>query len=187
MCGRPSVDGMTHAKCLKPLGLDGLICVWEYKGIVKKALKTIKYKFATDIANDLIKKYTERISVEKMMLPKNAILIPIPIHKLKLKKRGFNQSEKIGELVAKSLGYNFSSNLLTRSKNTKTQTGLNKKNRATNVRGAFLLKTSSFSPTKNIAVILFDDIWTTGSTMREATKVLKKSGASNVWGMTVAR
>jgi competence protein ComFC len=112
------------------------------------------------------------------------ILVPIPLHPKRLRKRGYNHSKLLAEDLAKKLNLKLAE-FLRRTKETKSQFGLKLKERKGNLRDAF-----AFNPTFklfNTDVFLVDDILTTGSTLLEAAKVCKRNGARNVWGLTLAR
>lgn len=185
VCMRDSIDGMTHSKCLLPQSLNGVYCIWENKGVVKKAIKTIKYRFADDVVKSLAKEVIISLRKRGNSLPTKTHFVPIPLHERRYKWRGFNHAEEIGKYVAKYMGYKFSPNLIWRTKEALPQADLKKSERAENVRGVFAPNKASKSD-KQMPVIVFDDVWTTGATMREAGKVLKRNGFEKVWGLTVA-
>ncbi len=115
------------------------------------------------------------------------ILIPIPLHTSRLRFRGFNQSDLLGKLIASELNINYSAEILIRQKKTPAQVSMKQKqDRLTNVRSAFSLQNTQLTPDVN-NYLLFDDVFTTGATLREAAIVLKRGGAKNVWGVTIAR
>ncbi len=177
---------MAHVKCKTPLSLDGLTSLWRYEGVIRKTILAIKYKFTYDVASGLaeacvIKLWNTPITT---LGRDEAILVPIPLHKSRERWRGFNQSEKIGELVAKGLGWEFSPDLLVRKIATKSQTELKKKDRKGNVRGVFAINANY--PLLSTSYLLFDDVWTTGSTLKEACRALKQNGVKTVWGLTIA-
>ena len=119
----------------------------------------------------------------EILAKKNFTLVTgVPLHKSRQKERGFNQSSLIAEKVADYLSIPFDENVLKRVKNTKIQSGLVRKERMKNIRGAFEL----VEDVKGKKVLLVDDVWTTGSTMRECVKVMKKNGAREVWGLVLA-
>ncbi len=126
----------------------------------------------------------------KFVNQKNVVLIPVPLHWQRKNWRGFNQAELLGKMIANKLGISYIPNLLLRIKNTKTQTLLKKEERLLNIKGAFSIN-KKFSTNSllscNPNILLFDDVWTTGSTMKESAKVLKKQGFLKVWGLTLAR
>jgi len=188
ICEKPSIDGVTHTRCLSPLALNGLISLWPYQGVVRRALIGLKYKFASEIAKEITVYLTAKLKHEPLLNFTDLILIPIPVHPLRKNWRGFNQAEIVGQSLAKYFGWRFCPDFLLRKKMTLPQTGLEGKERIENIRGVFTLN-SSYKPliTNHQSLVLFDDIWTTGSTVKEAAKVLKRSGISTVWGLTVAR
>jgi competence protein ComFC len=178
ICSLYSFGGKSHPRCRYPLGLDGLISGWRHQGVVRKTVLKLKYHFVSDICDELAAKYLKVIK----KIPKG-IIVPIPLYRRRKNWRGFNQSEELGQRVAKSLGFNFTSDLLIKTSKTLPQARLSKKERKENIKGIFEIN-------KKVLLAkyyLFDDVWTTGSTMKEAAKVLKKAGAKEVWGVTLAR
>ncbi len=191
VCERPAVDGATHPKCRKRLGLDGLTSFFVYDGPIKKAIKELKYRFVTDLAGDLVAlAFGDSTSAEVESLKKlrSFVLIPVPLHRRRFNWRGFNQAEILGRMMAKKLGVKFISDLLVRKKNTKPQVELKSKKRQENIEGAF-----SINPRYRLIlnteylILIFDDVWTTGSTLKACAKVLKEAGIKEVWGITLAR
>ena len=192
MCGRGSLGGLTHPGCRRPFGLDGLTSIFAYEGVIEKAIKKLKYKFVSDLASDLVELFLSFGGEDKAFWDfcrqEGVVLVPIPLHPRRLRWRGFNQAELLGKLIAKNLGIKFAPDLLLRVKNTKPQVELDKKSRRQNIRRAFALnKNSQFDNLKICNFIIFDDVWTSGATLREAGKVLKRNGAKRVWGLTLAR
>ena len=107
----------------------------------------------------------------------------------KERERGFNQAEMIGKLVAREWGLKYIP-MLSRVRATPPMYGLNRRQRKENVEGAFKINspiTNSQMCTNWGTVILVDDVWTTGATMRECARVLKRVGVKEVWGLTLAR
>ena len=180
VCKKASVDGMVHIHCNTPYSLDGVRCIWTYDGALRKSLISLKYKFTYDVAQCIVETIDKRALFP---LPKEAIFVPIPLYKSRQNWRGFNQSEILGKLVTAKFGWKFEPNLLLRNKKTHQQTGLARQEREKNIRGAFSLNPNFDLNTKSY--VLFDDVWTTGSTMKEACKVLKRNGAKKVWGLTI--
>src|SRR3972149_8295136 len=66
-CLKPSIDGMTHTKCLRPLGLDGLISLWNYEGVVRKAILALKYKYAEAITKELTEHAVETVDASEIL------------------------------------------------------------------------------------------------------------------------
>ena len=183
---RPSVDGVTHTKCQRPWGLDGLTCLWPYGGVIRKAVLGLKYKFATEIAKELSTHTANSLQTKDIILPPESFLVPMPLHWLRGNWRGFNQAELVGQGVAKKMGWSFQPNLLSRKFFRRPQTELKELERKQNVRGVFSLNPDFLSLITSHSLIIFDDVYTTGSTLNEAAKVLKRKGAKRVWGLTIA-
>lgn len=116
----------------------------------------------------------------------NPTIVPIPLFWYKENERGFNQVKLIEKELSKRLNLPFSNKLLVRKKMTASQTKLNPKDRLKNVADAF-----STSPHILISsypyILLIDDVWTTGATLKTAGNVLKRAGVKKVWGLTLAR
>lgn len=115
------------------------------------------------------------------------VITSVPMWGPKERSRGFNQAEIVAELVAKNYKV---TNLviLERIKETKPMFGLKKKERRENIEGAFRLNPKSqILQFSNSRIILVDDVWTTGATMRECARVLKLAGALEVWGVALAK
>jgi len=187
-CFRPSIDGMTHQKCKKPHGMDAMISIWSYKGVIRSALKTLKYKYVSEIAGELANQIIAEFAAGSIVFPRKILLVPIPLSRSRENWRGFNQAQMLGKLLAQKMKWGYA-DLLVRTKNTRTQTGLDKKSRQKNVKGIFAVNNDYLSKTlaKDYNVLILDDVWTTGATMKEATKVLKRNKIPVVWGLTVAR
>lgn len=185
-CEKASIDGLTHVKCAQKYGLDGLISIWEYEGVIRKAILNFKYKYATEVGRELCGIFAEYIANSSFFVPKASVLVPIPIYWYRENQRGFNQSNEIGKEIANRFGWKFEPNLLVRAKPTIPQVELSGEARRKNLKGAFSLDPNYVLSTVD-SVLIFDDVFTTGSTLKEAAKVLKKSGVDKVWGLTIAK
>lgn len=192
-CGRPSYNGLTHPGCIKKNSVEGSFTALVYGQIVKKLIFQFKYEphltglksFLGDLFYESLVQYEE---FEKVIekFGKELILVPIPLSSKKMRKRGYNQAE----ILAKELGKKFNLEVidcLNRIKDTRSQVGLNKKERQENIKRAFKLKEKYSANFKNQRVILVDDVLTTGSTFSEAAKVLKHSGVRQVWAVALAK
>lgn len=191
VCEKPSIGGLTHPRCRTFTSLDGLTSVFAYKGIIKKAITKLKYKFVSDIASDLVEIFLsfcgEDKTFSRICQQSKIVLVPIPLHPQRKKWRGFNQSELLGKMIADNLSIKFLPDLLIRIKNTTPQVNLREKERKVNIKDAFSLSLNSQLLINNYSILLFDDVWTSGATLKEACKTLKRSGAKMVWGLTLAR
>jgi ComF family protein len=191
MCGRPAIGGLTHPGCQRPWGLDGLTSIFANEGVFKKAIKKLKYKFVTDLASDLVELFLSFCGEDKgfarFCQTAPVIFVPIPLHDRRQRWRGFNQAELLGQMIAQNLGIGFAPDLIVRQRPTKPQVGLDKNSRRRNIRFAFKKNPNSKFITINYNFLLFDDVWTSGATLHEAGKILKRNGAAKVWGLTLAR
>ena len=158
--------------------------IFKYDDIIRQ--KIIEYKFQGK--SYLYKTFAEIILKNEKVcgfLENYDIIIPVPIHKKRKIERGYNQTELIAKLLAKHLNLKFGTDILFKQKNIVSQTELNKTNRKENVKNAFMVK--NVDKLKNKKILLFDDIYTTGSTANECSKVLKKSGAKQIGLLTIAK
>ncbi len=112
------------------------------------------------------------------------LLIPVPLHPARYRERGFNQSEVLAEGVSRAMNLPLAKEILKRKKSTKDQTYLNVKQRAENVRDAFVVTQPEKINDKK--VILVDDVITTGATLNECAKMLQKVGAKKIFAVTLA-
>ncbi len=159
--------------------------IFKYEDIVRECF--IKYKFGGQ--NYRYKAFANFMIKDKKIcgfLKKYDIIIPVPISKKRMKQRGYNQSELIIKECAKlDKNIKVCTNILYKIKNTKPQSSLNKEQRRINLKGAYRLKNSETIINKK--VLLFDDIYTTGSTLEECARVLRQAGAYEVSILTFAK
>lgn len=184
ICQRQAVGGKTHPGCRNRLRLDGLVVACRYKGPIRLAITRVKYKWVYDIE----KVFVDLLSANlwKFDLPKELILVSVPLHKKRKRWRGFNQAEILAKSLSKEFNVPFSDTMI-RIIETKTQVGLKRDDRNKNVRGAFVLQPLiDIKKIKGRDFLLVDDVYTSGATMAECCRVLKKAGAKEVWGMAVA-
>jgi ComF family protein len=159
--------------------------IFKYKGVIKKALISLKYKFTSDVSEELVERCIERLRSVKIH---DVILIPIPLYWRRENWRGFNQSELLGEKIAKKLNWEFIPNLLIRNKNTTPQVGLENAIRKINLIGVFKLNPDiNIKNLKKRSILIFDDVYTTGSTIKEARNVLEVAGFKKIYSLTIAR
>ncbi|OGM26879.1 hypothetical protein A3D00_05415 [Candidatus Woesebacteria bacterium RIFCSPHIGHO2_02_FULL_38_9] len=187
-CRRSSNLGKVHTFCKKPDGLDGLVSIWSYDGVIHKAIIALKYKFASDVARELAEVIVTKLQSDQVTkFSEDSILIPVPLHSARERWRGFNQSEEVGKLIAKKMRWKFRNDILVRTSSRKPQVGLRGTERRSNIKDVFSLRLNYFLVSGTQCLVLFDDVWTTGSTLKEAARVLKSNGAKEVWGLTIAR
>jgi ComF family protein len=118
-----------------------------------------------------------------------SLLVPIPLHRSRLRARGFNQAELITEVLSQLSQLPVEKDLLERTRNTKPQIGMkNEEERRDNIKNSIAVrenKESALSQYQN--VILVDDVYTSGSTMKEAMRALRRSGAKNISAFVIAK
>ena len=135
----------------------------------------------------LIKIAIEDLQERGINFGEEAVVVPVPLHFLKKLQRGFNVPEIIAKDLAVEFGMTYQSNWLTRVRNTKTQTKLNKVERQQNVSHAFKVPRSYWRDVAAKDILLVDDVCTTGATLLSATHALKEAGAGQVWCFSLAR
>lgn len=188
VCEKPAIDGYTHEKCKSKYSIDRVISIWAYEGIIRKALLSLKYKFASDIADELAQNSSiTLVRIDRNLQNSNAVMAPIPLHWKRKNWRGFNQAEELGKRISQSLSLKWESNILVRTKQKAVQANLKADERVKNIEGVFSLNPNYQVLPVNKRLIMFDDVYTTGATLKEAGKVLKRGGARQVWAITIAR
>ncbi|MFH1657337.1 MAG: phosphoribosyltransferase family protein [bacterium] len=191
VCNKSNFTGQRHLHCSARSGLDGLVNIWEYEGIIKEVFKNIKYKRVSHMAPEFTAKAFEAIAKDtgrfqsflSFLFSENTHIAYVPMYKKKEKQRGFNQAKLIAEEMGKISGKKVVS-LLIKTKETSSQTKLDKEARSKNLKDAFEYCEKTILPSQ---IVLVDDIWTTGATMRECCRILKKAGVQKIWGFTLVR
>jgi ComF family protein len=164
-------------------------CPFNGNPILRKAVHLMKYKFYQDLAEDLgeivARALKESASSEEL---RNAVLIPIPLHKSRLRLRGFNQAELLARSISVHTGIPIAINLITRTRATKSQATLSRTGRLTNMQNAFKVLPGAKTPpiTNSTTIILIDDICTTLATMENTAKAFQKTGFRVVLGAVIA-
>ena len=157
----------------------------SYRGSLKEVLHRFKYGGRTSLARPLVQML---IAPGRHLAQMHTLdrIIPVPLHPKRLRQRGFNQAALLATRVGAALKLPVDYASLKRSRWTEPQTGLTRRQRAANVRGAFHLKAPEKVQGKGI--LLVDDVFTTGETVNRCVRVLKKDGeAREVVVLTVAR
>jgi ComF family protein len=163
----------------------------SYEGGLRELIHLLKYGGVRPAANVLGRMLAEAIRAIEAGFggAQQAIpVIPVPLHKNKWRQRGFNQAELIARTALKAypgtrLGV--VDDVLQRQRETKSQIGLTSHQRRENMRGAFVVTRAS--EVNGREVLLVDDVYTTGTTVSECARVLRRAGATRVWVATVAR
>ncbi len=158
--------------------------LFKYQGIIKTAVKALKYQFLTDIKTELSGLMDKELEDKELLefIKLKPGIQAMPLFWQRENWRGFNQAEILANIVAQKFNLRLVDGL-ERVKETKPQAELTRKERLKNMKGIFKVKVGKLPK----AVLLVDDVWTTGATMREAVGMLKKGGVKRVWSLTLAR
>lgn len=189
ICKGPCFDGFIHTSCTSAQTPNRFLAAFEYKGVIKEALISAKYKKKIfdlyGLLVDLACEYFESIGLE---IGADAIIVPIPSGKRKYKKRTFNHALIIANLFAKKYGVKVVPALI-KLKDTPSQSLLNRKERKRNVKGVFAAVPRFAQEIKGKDIVVIDDIVTTGATMLSACQELRKLGKNApryVYGISLA-
>ena len=185
-CGREAVvnEYGICGKCEKELlfvsdpgnidGVDGFFSPLQYNETVRRAMIPFKYSGAL---------YKKEFLAHFAEIPEDwqaDCIVPVPLHKTRLRQRGFNQSAVLAAELASKYGLPVREDILFRIKDTPKQARMGRKERIRNVKNAF----SASDECSGMNIILFDDVRTTGSTLSECARELKKHGAGSVYAIT---
>lgn len=172
---------------LKGKHFDSFFSLFKYEGIIRE--KIIEYKFEDKpyLYKLFSKIISKKVKIFGLLESGYDIIIPVPIHKKKKWLRGYNQTELISKEISKDMNIEYQNNMLVKIKNTESQSSLSKKDRKSNIKDVFGLNYKCIEKIKNKKIILFDDIYTTGSTVNECSKVLKKYGVGEILVLTIAK
>ena len=163
---------------------DYLFCALKYENVVRQKLISNKFGEESYLYKTFAKIITKNKKIYRFMKLYD-IIIPVPMYKSKQAIRGYNQSLLVAKEIAKEMEIKLEKNILIKKRDSKIQSTLSKNERLKNVKDAFEVQNKEII--KNKKVILFDDIYTTGSTANECSKMLKKAGAKDILVITIAR
>lgn len=186
ICGKPigSTSDDTCRLCKEQkFYINQNVSRYLYKGSIKDAVQNMKFKRKQWIAFEFGRSMVETVKEHYSDINFDLVLY-VPMTKLSVVNRGFNQSLEIAEIISESLKIPIEYNILHKKINTKTQSGLGRKERFENVKNAFFIRHSEKLTDK--VILLIDDVYTTGATINECARMLKKSGALAVYSATVA-
>jgi ComF family protein len=162
------------------VNVDTAYSFGSYEGPLRNLIHLFKYAKVESLACPLSRLLIRSLPLEQRF----DIVLAMPMHWRKRWERGFNQAELLAKPVAKRYGLKLATNLR-RKRHTKAQAGLTEAQRRENARGSFLIKRPEELQGKR--VLLIDDVFTTGATLRAAAAALKKAGAAHVSALTLAR
>jgi len=186
VCQKRLPDGKICEGCQRKTKLFRFFAAASYEDkLIKEVIHKLKYSFVRNLSSplsDLIINFLKNLNIDFS----GFLIVPVPLYKSRERWRGFNQSEEIAKEISKNFKIPLIPNNLIKIKNTLPQVKINDfQERKENIKEAFLVKKPEIFCGKKI--ILIDDVYTTGSTMEECAKVLKQTGAKEIWGIVVAK
>lgn len=191
LCGEristPHGDALCGECRTSPPTFTRAMAYGSYDGGLRELIHLLKYdrvRPAAGVLGRMLAEVVEGFGSELL----SAVVVPVPLHSGKLRQRGFNQAEEIARAALKNLnrsGFVLAAGVLQRRRATDSQTGLSDHQRQQNVRGAFVV--SQTAKIEGQDVLLVDDVFTTGATVSECARVLRRAGADRVFVATVAR
>jgi len=183
LCGYPSSDAHLCHRCQKsPLAIDGIRSVAFFEGPLRKVMHALKYRGLHSVAEPLGNLMS--LYWQNYPLPAD-IIIPVPLHHARLRKRGYNQAGVLAGALASEIELPLREDWLVRAKSTRAQVELDASERKENVAGAFLCRDNA--ALGGSQVLLIDDVCTTGATLESCSLALRQAGAGSVWGFTLGR
>ena len=185
-CGKPmrGADKIYCRDCQeRERAFDRGIAVFEHKGKIKESI----YRFKYDNNRNNVAYYGRTaiaIYARQIREWKIDAIVPVPIHKKRERKRGYNQASVFAEELARRTGIALKKNIIIRKKNTMPQKDLNREMRTQNLKYAFAVDCGKIKEIEN--VLLVDDIFTTGSTAEACSRILKKAGVKHVYVLCIS-
>jgi ComF family protein len=180
------VVSASFAQCVscskRPLSLKQIRAAVLFDTIIPDTIHQLKYRNAFAVAEPLGMLMVDAWSKWQTDVD---VVIPVPLHMQRQKKRGYNQSALLVEVFCRELSLTSNLQILFRTRKTPPQVGLSAKERRTNVKGAFTVQNPQFIKGGNI--LLVDDVCTTGATLMAAAEVLHAAGANTVSAYCLAR
>jgi ComF family protein len=168
--------------CLKtPPHFDSALIAFDYKFPFDRLMQAYKFSARLSLTSLFADALVARAHETHVAMPD--LIVPMPLARKRLSERGFNQSALLGRAVAQKLKLRFGEARLLRVRETPPQAGLPREARLKNVKDAFDCK----ADLKGLRVALVDDVMTTGATMSEAARALKKQGALHVEAWSISR
>ena len=184
ICGIQNVDGVCNVCATNPPRFGKLRTVAFYDAILQRIIHLYKFEKRRSLAKHLSYMMVNHLPKD-CNLKEYDYILPIPIHKKRLRERGFNQSTLIAQGISNEIGIDICTDAIVRSKNTSPQSSLTRDARQTNVVGAFEIKNRNLIRGKRILIL--DDVFTTGATVNEAVNILWNEDPIEIDVLTLAR
>jgi len=166
---------------IKPPAYDRVITIFRYNAIISRAISDLKYRDQTFIAKKFAKICLEKAKNE---IADCDIICAVPLHLKRLRKRKFNQAVLIGKNLSKE---KFIFDLIWRVNDSAPQASLKKKEREKNLKRSFLVNKKYRDSLRGKKIILIDDVMTTGATLENCSKALRKCGVEKITVLTIAK
>jgi len=181
-CGNPWRGSGLCARCrLQPPPYTALRSVAMFQGPLRRAIHRLKYQNDMGLGEALA---APMIDLYNQLQWNIDLLVSVPLHTSRIRDRGYNQSNLLGIPLALAVDRPFNSRVVRRVRQTPSQVGLNARERLLNVDGAFWADPQKV---KGAAVLVVDDVATTGATLRSCSQALLSAGAASVWCLSLAR
>lgn len=185
-CAIPYEHPDTHGECgacqKQPPAFLRTVALYHYAPPVDHFIRALKFHQQLGLAQLLGIRLAQRLLLEAA---RPDLIIPVPLHRARLRERGYNQALEIARPVAQALGVPLDFRSLRRVRATVPQTGMTVKERRKNLRGAFALRDENVVQNRRVALV--DDVMTTGSTVQAAAQCLRAAGAMEVTIWVIAR
>ena len=187
VCGKRNLSGKTCQSCRKKTHIQRFFAPFSYKDeVIRSAIHLYKYGRVKELGDVFGGFLAGMLEFYEFKPRQNILFVPIPLHKSRKRERGFNQSEILAEFLGQRFHLAVAADALSRIKNTLPQIEMeDDTGRRENIREAFLADRPE--AIKNKTIILVDDVSTSGATLEEAARALKKAGARSVWAAVIAR
>ena len=187
-CGQsvpPEGSGCYHCARRRP-AFNRARAMGAYEGVLRAAVHQFKYRDRPQMAEPLGLRLADYARTQASALNGLAFdaLLPVPMHPVRRRLRGYNQSERLARVLSRELSLPLDTRALARSRRTRPQVGLNEDARRHNLSGAFAVPHPAAVTGKTL--LLIDDVATTGSTLSECAAILKAAGAKAVYALTLA-
>ncbi len=182
-CGRPQISEILCPVCVSwSVAIDAIRAPFRFEGVIRQAVYELKYHNIRALALPLARLINDYLISSP--LP-GEILVPVPLHRKRLRERGYNQSGLLARELGKLANLPVVDDCLVRQKYTSAQARTEAvAERHSNVEDAFVC---SNSDVRGKTVLLIDDVTTSGATLNAGAIALKDAGASSVWGLALAR
>ena len=193
-CGKITWQGKICIDCQKENYLDRIVFAANYKNsLIRNLIKNFKYHYVKELAQPLSQLSIKSLALcgtlcGKSSVPHNAVVLPIPLYKIRHRTRGFNQAELLAQKIADYFNLPLETNILKRIVPGVPQANIkDDEKRKENIKNVFNINPERAQRVEGKNIILVDDVITTGATLVETARILKNAGADKVWALVVAR